>query len=80
MKIISQSLEHKLSKKFSELEEKYERSALSLKNLGPYSVLERGFSLTQDEDGKLITSSKEMNSGDKIITRLKDGNLKSTID
>ena len=80
LKIISQSLEHKLSKKFSELEEKYERSALSLKNLGPNSVLERGFSLTQDEDGKLITSSKEMNSGGKIITRLKDGNLKSTID
>ncbi len=80
LKIISQSLEHNLSKKFNELEEKYERSALSLKNLGPYSVLERGFSLTQDGKGNLITSSKEMSSGDKIITRLKDGDLKSTID
>ena len=80
LKIISQSLEHNLSKKFNEFQEKYERSALSLKSLGPYSVLERGFSLTQDGKGNLITSSKEMSSGDKIITRFKDGDLKSTID
>ena len=73
-------MEHNLSKKFNEFQDKYERSANSLKNLGPYSVLERGFSITQDGKGNLITSSKEMSSGDKIITRLKDGDLKSTID
>jgi exodeoxyribonuclease VII large subunit len=48
--------------------------------LGPHSVLDRGFSLTQDKDGNLITSSKDINAGDTIITRLKDGELESTVD
>jgi len=80
LKILNQSLDHSLSKKFNQLKERYQRGAISLKNLGPQSVLERGFSLTHDKDGNLVTSSKEIRSGDKITTNLKDGSFESTID
>ena len=80
LKILNQSLDHSLSKKFNQLKERYQRGAISLKNLGPQSVLERGFSLTHDKDGNLVTSSKEIRSGDKITTNLKDGSFDSTVD
>tara|TARA_B100000965_G_C19592586_1_gene758605 strand:- start:348 stop:1736 length:1389 start_codon:yes stop_codon:yes gene_type:complete len=80
LEIINQSLQHSLSIQLNRCKERYERSAIALKSLGPHSVLDRGFSLTQDKDGNLITSSKDINAGDKIITRLKDGELESTVD
>ena len=80
LEIINQSLQHSLSIQLNGFKERYERSAIALKSLGPHSVLDRGFSLTQDKDGNLITSSKDINAGDTIITRLKDGELKSTVD
>ena len=45
----------------------------------PMRVVERGFSLTFNEDGKIISSIEEIKTDSKITTRLSDGELISVV-
>ena len=51
-----------------------------LEALSPLKVLERGFSITQNKDGKVITSIKDTIVGDSVVTILKDGAIISTVE
>lgn len=51
-----------------------------LRAVGPASVLERGFSYTTREDGRIIRSPQEVGPGDAVITRLADGQFRSVVD
>lgn len=51
-----------------------------LRAVGPMSVLERGFSYTTLEDGRLLRSAAQAASGEAIITRLADGQVRSVVD
>ena len=46
--------------------------------LNPLSVLERGYTIIEDEKGKIVTSSKSLSSDDKVVAVFADGraNLK----
>jgi len=46
--------------------------------LSPYSVLERGYSLTTDANGKAVTSAAAVKKGDILKTRLAHGEIVST--
>ena len=48
--------------------------------IGPQAVLKRGFSLTQDADGKVLRSSKDAKDGQEIITVLADGTINSRVE
>lgn len=48
--------------------------------LAPEATLERGFSITQTEDGHLITGPDEVKTGQKLVTRLRGGRIRSTVD
>jgi exodeoxyribonuclease VII large subunit len=51
-----------------------------LETLSPLGVLGRGYSLTHEEKtGRLITASKQLKQGQRIVTRLADGSLVSTV-
>jgi exodeoxyribonuclease VII large subunit len=50
-----------------------------LEALNPYSVINRGYSLTENEDGKIISSAKDVKEGDRLSTRLKDGIIHSKV-
>ena len=76
--LLTKSLTHSLSINLKSVLERYEKGAIAIKTLGPDSVLDRGFSLTLDADGKLITSTDEVKPGDLMTTRLKNGTIKST--
>ncbi|MGX9418837.1 exodeoxyribonuclease VII large subunit [Vibrio sp. WJH972] len=57
--------------------------ALSVETLdavSPLATLKRGYSITQNEKGQLVTQASQVSSGDKLITRLIDGEIHSTID
>ena len=43
-------------------------------------VLERGFSLTQHADGRLITTAAEVAPGERVHVRLRDGGFDATVD
>jgi exodeoxyribonuclease VII large subunit len=52
-------------------------SGSRLKALSPAAVLARGYSMTTRADGKLIRSATEVRNGDRLLTRVSDGVIKS---
>jgi exodeoxyribonuclease VII large subunit len=59
--------------------QRWERSAGMLRLLGPEGTLQRGYSITRDEEGKLIRSIALVRPEMKIRTRVSDGEFGSTI-
>lgn len=54
-----------------------ERCRDLLRALGPESAFQRGFSITMDEQGKILHSVKEVSGGQTLVTKLGDGELRS---
>ncbi|MDC0200876.1 exodeoxyribonuclease VII large subunit [Verrucomicrobia bacterium] len=79
-KILDNRLQNAAQSLINRSNERCEKAAIAIKTLGPESVLDRGFSLTHTKDGKLITSTKNVNSGDKLETRVSDGIINTTVD
>ena len=55
------------------------RASDKLGLLSPYSVLERGYSLTTDAEGNVVRSASQVKSGDLLRTRLADGTVESSV-
>ena len=51
-----------------------------LRVLGPQATLERGYSITTDEQGNVIRHSGMAAAGQRIVTRVSDGELSSVVD
>ena len=64
---------------FSKLEMKVKSIEERLSLLNPYNVLNRGYSITSDEKGKPLTSTKQVKIGTSTITTLKDGIIRSNV-
>ncbi|MEM8734963.1 MAG: exodeoxyribonuclease VII large subunit, partial [Planctomycetota bacterium] len=47
--------------------------------LSPLSVLSRGYSITLNSAKQTLRSTKDLQAGDQITTRLRDGNVESVI-
>jgi exodeoxyribonuclease VII large subunit len=47
--------------------------------LGPQQTLERGYSITLDGNGEVVRSIRSVRPGDKLLTRLLDGEIGSTV-
>jgi exodeoxyribonuclease VII large subunit len=50
-----------------------------LKALNPEGVLSRGYSITQNANGKIIASIKDLQVGEEVKTKLKDGIMHSKV-
>ena len=50
-----------------------------LESLSPLAVLHRGFSLNQKEDGSLLKSVEDVETGEAVEIRLEDGELKTKV-
>jgi exodeoxyribonuclease VII large subunit len=51
-----------------------------LESLSPLAVLERGYSVTTDESGRILRDAAELNRGQTIITRLSKGSAASKVE
>ncbi len=51
-----------------------------MQSLSPSSVLGRGYSLTTDEAGRVVTSAAEVSSGQRLRTRLATGEFTSRVE
>ena len=51
-----------------------------LEALSPVRVLERGFSLTQRADGHIVTSAADVQPGERISVRVRDGGIDATVE
>ncbi len=47
--------------------------------LNPLSVLERGYAIVRDKDGKVVLSPASLNDGDRLAIRVKDGTINATV-
>lgn len=54
--------------------------AKSLDTISPLQTLQRGFSITQNAEGKLITASTQVKPGDQLLSIVKEGRIVSTVD
>jgi exodeoxyribonuclease VII large subunit len=61
------------------LENRFSRAETRLALLSPYSVLERGYSLTVDEKGEVVKDSAVLRPGARITTRLCRGEVVSEV-
>ncbi|MCQ2972614.1 MAG: hypothetical protein MJ209_04975 [archaeon] len=50
-----------------------------LEVLNPLLTLKRGYTLTKTDDGKVITSSKDVKKGDNLEIEFKDGNINTKV-
>lgn len=71
------SLEPPLRRRVQGAEAALEKCARSLELLNPYSVLERGYSITTGEDGSVVRDAAEVRSGERLVTRLASGTVES---
>ena len=56
------------------------RLAASLDAMSPLKVLGRGYAIASKENGELIKSVSDANSGDKLSLSVSDGIIKCTVD
>ena len=61
------------------MDERLKIEMASLDALSPLSVLRRGYSITQNENGEIISSIRQIKQNDNVQIRLSDGKLKAKV-
>ena len=69
----------KMDDLLKECAHKFELQAARLDNLSPLSVLARGYSVTQTEDFKVVTSTQQVRWGEELVTTVADGKIVSVV-
>ncbi len=64
---------------FRTYNDRFKHAGFRLQALSPLSVLNRGYSMVLDKDGKAIRSSEEVNTGDVVQIRFARGEAKAEI-
>ena len=72
-------LSFSFKKDFQLLQESLEHFRSTLSNLDPAAVLARGYSITRDADGKVVTAAAAVAVGDRLTTRLSKGEIESEV-
>ena len=72
------SLSHRMENLISARKSKAELLRHKIMALSPLSVLERGYSITSDSQGRTIRSASQVSCGDTLTLTLKDGKITTT--
>ncbi len=75
-----ESLNQAMDDHLQELSKELLNKKNQLEILNPKKVLSRGYSISSDENGNVITSINKVNKGENIITTLQDGTIISTVE
>jgi len=70
-------LDDLLNRHISDLSSDLEHWKELMRSLSPDAVLSRGFSMTLDKEGKLVTKAGSVEKGDRLKTRFPDGDITS---
>ena len=60
--------------------ERLQALASMIRTLGPESTFARGFSITMDAEGKIIRDASEVKKGERLSTKLANGELNSRVE
>ncbi|MFW1370468.1 exodeoxyribonuclease VII large subunit [Vibrio parahaemolyticus] len=76
-------VEHKLldamDRKLLTMRHQLAIAAEKLDTVSPLATLKRGYSITQTDQGKVVTSANDVKTGDLLVTRLANGEIHSTV-
>ena len=73
-----QRLLHAMERQVGEHRQQMGRLAASLDALSPFKVLSRGYSITQKDDGTVVSELKQVQKGDALRIRVSDGTITCT--
>lgn len=79
LQILRQNLHHQMQQTLEHQKARLQNNARTLNAISPLNTLERGYSITSNNQGKNITHSDEVKIGDEIKTRLHKGQIISQI-
>ena len=77
---LKEELDETIKQKVEDLKKDVQSKKQQLEALSPQKVLNRGYTISVGEDGKVIMSVKEVKVGQRIKTTTNDGTINSTID
>ncbi len=77
---LKEDLQKSLETKFALQRTQLQGIAGRLESLSPLGVLARGYSLTQNSSGQVISSIDQVSEGDEIVTRLHQGSFISRVE
>lgn len=76
---LSQRLDGAVAQTFEQAKQRFESAAHQLDTVSPLSTLGRGYSISRNNKGQLLTSSHAAKIGETVVTQLHQGSLTSTI-
>lgn len=76
---LSESLSSALKLSLQRAESSLETLSSKLSLLSPYSVLERGYTLTTDASGSVVLDAADLRPGDRLHTRFRSGEVDSAV-
>lgn len=76
---LEQRLTASMKQKLEQARHSLGKHAALLDSVSPLSILQRGYSVTRDEHGKVLRSSEAVQAGDRLTTHLSKGVIYSTV-
>nr|WP_314741306.1 exodeoxyribonuclease VII large subunit [uncultured Haemophilus sp.] len=76
---LSQRLNYAMEKQYSKEQQAFQALCTKLDGLSPLKILGRGYSITQNDQHHVLTNTKQVAIGDRIITQLSDGQMISEV-
>ncbi len=78
--LLEQNLDRAVDRVLENDRMKIAKISATIEALSPLAVLGRGYSLTQTADGTVVRSETQVQSGDRLQTRLAEGSIWSTVE
>nr|WP_319555694.1 exodeoxyribonuclease VII large subunit [uncultured Vibrio sp.] len=76
---VEQKLLDAMDRKLLTMRHQLAMAAEKLDTVSPLATLKRGYSITQTEQGKVITQAEDVKTGDRLVTRVANGEIRSTV-
>jgi exodeoxyribonuclease VII large subunit len=79
LELVGQRFSELVLQSFEARQQRIDSLGSLLHALGPDSILKRGFSVAFGPDGKIVKSTKDVESGDKVRIRVSDGSIETKV-
>jgi exodeoxyribonuclease VII large subunit len=76
---LTERLENAWKEKLNQFSHRFDVIKEKLSALGPQAVLKRGYSITRKQDGSVISSVSQTQSGETIYVQVKDGTIHTQV-
>lgn len=78
--LLQQRMQQGMQQQLRDGRQKLAKAAALLDSVNPLSILQRGYSVTRTESGEVIQSANRLSPGDRLLTRLAEGEVTSVVE